>query len=868
VSDCRNNCRDPVAFPRPIANRAGLDRIGYRIGTYADIREALLHWLDTDPALKRFTHRASDDPAIALLEGAAIVGDILTFYQELYANEKYLRTATWRDSVADLVRLLGYRLTPGAGGRGSFAFEVRGDRAVTIPKGFRLSADVTGRDGKSDFETRGEALAWPALSRFPLYRPAYFPDIAPGATRFSADTAALATAGVTIEKGNRLMIVAQPLGVLAHRQIVVVDAVRQQFERTEITIRGAWQGSATQDAMLYKLARTFRYFGYNGPEQKTVVSGGTVSQVAVSFARQTGTDPDAPYIYLAGLYHPLPTFASFPLSQQVDDLAAGGTMIATLALGKSATFLVSTPDYFFERRILRVHPESLTRGAMTGGTTVVDLDQELAVSRSPPAKPLIYTDIRTAAFHEVQGGRVPVKSARAALPTSDRTRLWYFGDPATYAALDGRRLQLVRGATVEETVVATDHAAPAGGNTLRPLTLGPVPASFTLDDFPLDAPGVTAYGNIVDATQGHTEREAVLGNGDSRQAFQTFKLPKSPLTYHKHAGATPPEQPELDIFVGGRKWTLVPSFYGHGPKEAIYIVREDANGDSWVQFGDDETGARLPSGIGNVLAVARTGNGAWGPLRESTTVQAAQRLDRLDRIGLFGMATGGDAPEEAGNARAAAPGKLQSLGRLVSLADFETEALSISGVWRVAARWSTVSNVPAMTLTILTRTGGEAELASVRDIFAEYNRCRGPQRFPIVVRAGHLAYLFLDASVAIDPAFIEAAVLADIKAALGVGGATAVGGDRGLMATGRRRFGEGEYATRIAGVIQNVPGVLWAQVNGLGPLGPAADPASLALPAAPWPLDAAVDCSPDCILALDGRHIDLKTVAVPARECE
>jgi len=862
VSDCINDCRDPIAFPRQIVNRPSLNRIGYRIGTYADIREALLHWLDTEPALKQFTHRGADDPAIALLEGASIIGDILTFYQELYANEKLLRTATWRESVSDLVRLLGYRLSPGIGGRGSFAFEVRGDLPVTIPKSFRLTAEVTGREGQSDFETVDEAIAWPALSHFSLYRPAYFRNIASGTTRFSFDTAALATAGVTLEKGNRLMIVANPNDVQTSRQIVVVDAVRQKFERTEITVRGGWQGSSTADAVAYKLGRTFRFFGYNGPEKMTVVSGTTVSQADVSFAHQTGLPPGWIMGYIFGPHYPLPTLASFPLSQQVDDLASGSLMIATLALGESAAFPASSPDYFFERRIRGVHAESYTKGAITGGTTVVDLNSELAIQHVLPTPSLIFTDIRTVTFYEVLGERVSLKSALAPLPTSDRTRLYFFSDPNTYEALDGRRLQLTRGATIEETIVATDPTAPATGSTLRPLTLGPVPEAFTLDDFPLDAPTVVSYGNIVDATQGKSEREAVLGNGDSRQTLQTFKLPKSPLTYHKHAGSTPPEQPELDIYVGERKWTLVPSFYGHDPQEEIYIVREDAKGDSWVQF------QRLPTGIGNVRARARTGNGAWGPLRPGTKAQAGQRLERLDKIQLLGIATGGEDPEAADNAREAAPGKIQSLGRLVSLADFESEALSIAGVWRVSARWSIVSNVPTMTLTILTRTGGDAELASVRDIFAEYNRCRGPQRFPIVVSAGHLEFLFLDASVAIDPTFDEAEVLTDIQAAIGVSGATNIDGSRGLMATGQRRFGDREYATRISGTIQNVPGVLWAKVNGLGSLGVSADPATLVLPATPLPLTDVVACGSDHILALDRRHVELRTVAVPAKVCE
>jgi hypothetical protein len=112
-------------------------------------------------------------------------------------------------------------------------------------------------------------------------------------------------------------------------------------------------------------------------------------------------------------------------------------------------------------------------------------------------------------------------------------------------------------------------------------------------------------------------------------------------------------------------------------------------------------------------------------------------------------------------------------------------------------------------------------------------------------------------------------VLADVKAALGVNGAAGSDAASGaLMATGRRRFGEREYATRFAGAIQNVPGVLWASVNGLGSLGAAADPGTLVLPAAPWPLNPVIDCGPDRILALDSRHIDFKTVAVPRKACD
>ena len=106
-------CTRPLVFPARPDNRPALPRIGYRIGSYSDFREHLMRRLDATPALAHWTHREPDDPGIALLECAAVLGDILTFYQELYANEVYLRTAAWRSSVAELVRLVGYRLAPG-----------------------------------------------------------------------------------------------------------------------------------------------------------------------------------------------------------------------------------------------------------------------------------------------------------------------------------------------------------------------------------------------------------------------------------------------------------------------------------------------------------------------------------------------------------------------------------------------------------------------------------------------------------------------------------------------------------------------------------------------------------------------------------
>ena len=137
-------CTRPPVFPARPDNRPALPRIGYRIGSYSDFREHLMRRLDATPALAHWTHREPDDPGIALLECAAVLGDILTFYQELYANEVYLRTAAWRSSVAELVRLVGYRLAPGLGGSATFAVEVRPGAPVTVPAGFALKVELEG----------------------------------------------------------------------------------------------------------------------------------------------------------------------------------------------------------------------------------------------------------------------------------------------------------------------------------------------------------------------------------------------------------------------------------------------------------------------------------------------------------------------------------------------------------------------------------------------------------------------------------------------------------------------------------------------------------------------------------------------------
>jgi hypothetical protein len=864
--DCRNDCVEPIIFPGKIKNRPGLSHIDYRIGGYSDFREALMHNLNKNPVLSNWTHRNADDPGIALLEGVSILGDILTFYQELYANEAYLRTAQWRESIADLVQLLGYRLAPGFGGRGTFAFEVRGDKPVVIPAGFPIKAEVTGSEQPADFVTVNEFEAIPALSKFHLYRPFEHPLIKKGTKKFLIEKSDLNENGLELSEGDKLMLVEDPGDPTTYKQIVVVSETHERFERTEITIAGNWQKeSPVNELNAYKIGRTFRHFGYNAPQKETVVMENNISQNDVNFSKDLSDkylvekflkrDPGG---RINLIEKEILVLVQHLLDQEVNDISVGSIMLINLELSKDEPG--RGQKYFFEKTVTHVTSASKTFGAITGGTTVFTFQDNVNFDD------FVYTDIRTIEYHEVLGKVFKLKSVLKASDPSERNKLVFYGNYVSYTLLRNRRLLMVKEDITEDSQVTEiiEEAKPPETPRLRELVINKALDSpgcrLSYDDFPFEAPIVTVYGNLVEATQGKTEKEAILGNGDNREKFQTFKLPKAPLTYHHSAEETPPETPELHIYVNDRLWKRVSTFFDRKPKEEIYIVREDANGDSWVQFGDGKTGTRLPSGIKNVIAKYRTGAGAFGALKEETTVQAGGKLDRLDNIHLPGVVSGGSKPESGDTAREAAPGKIQSLDRLVGIKDFETEALAISGVSKVTASWDLINNIPTVVLTVLMETERDQEIKEVQQTLNNYNKCRGPQRFPVKVCPGKLRYTYIDATFGLHPAFREEQVKKEIKKALGVAGekGNGIDGSRGLFGIKQRRFGQAEYATRIEGSIQNVEGVVWAEVKAFGLLEDReGHPSELSLPTEPKELSPVVTCNNLQILSLYKDHIQL-----------
>src|SRR5262245_25107358 len=879
---------DPFLFPRRADNRPGLPRIAYRIGRYADFVEAMTRGIDAAPELSAWTHRDADDPGIALIEGAALLGDILSFYQEHYANEAFLRTAAWRESVSELVRLTGYRLAPGIGGRATLAFEARGAAPVTIREGFPVKAELRDVPLPADFQTEAELVAWPHLGRVNLYRPrVYAATIAAGASSFEVASVAGASDSAAIgafelKVGDRLLL--QPpepawttsgstLTTQQAPQVVKVKKITRLLGRLIVDIDASILHAWTQPVAAYRVNRTFRHFGHNAPG--SIVTNRTDNGGTITGARESNTQFERHIV----INHVCPRTSSsldlpatlIPLDSEVQDLQPGTRVVVQTLVRRD------NDDRLFAlsvvRRVAAIEARTIGFGNLNGPSTLLTLNLPLlrhTLANSP------LSDVRYYRIHEVTSPRLmlrPVSSPKSGAFANGTSALRFWGTAAEVRAFAGRRLYLSHadGRTLE--LVCTNHATnfvtPSPDvSKMWPLTFDRPPTPFVRADFDEATPTVTVFGNLVDASQGKAEHEAVLGNGDNRQMWQTFPLPKSPLTYFLSANGIPPQTPELEIWINGRLWTRVDAFYGRGGAEQIYIVREDADGRSFVQFGDGETGSRLPSGLKNVVAIYRTGVGAHGPIKPNANPSASERPPGFDKVTLAGIVSGGAEPEDGEKAREAAPGKVQSLGRLVSIRDYETETISVPGVVTAAAAWDLHAGVPAVILRVLLEAGREAEFNAVRATLAHAQRCHGPDRFPLIVQQALLRYTFVDVSYARDPTYRQEKVERDLRAALGLAG-LADDERTGLFGLRARRLGEREYASRIEGRLQNVPGVSWCKVTALGRFaGGVTDPATLVLPASPRPRAAVLACGARELLQLAEQHLTLTAVAEPsAGEC-
>jgi hypothetical protein len=160
--------------PQLITNRPGLSAISYRVGTQGTFKASMLAALSDPnfPALASLRTRDDSDFTIALIDSCAVVGDILTFYQERLANESYLRTAVDQRSVFELARLVGFVPSPGVAASAYLAFTLSNAPGspdnVLIPAGTRIQSVPGPGQTPQTFETSADITATIAGNALPV----------------------------------------------------------------------------------------------------------------------------------------------------------------------------------------------------------------------------------------------------------------------------------------------------------------------------------------------------------------------------------------------------------------------------------------------------------------------------------------------------------------------------------------------------------------------------------------------------------------------------------------------------------------------------------------------------------------------------
>ncbi|MBC8028980.1 MAG: putative baseplate assembly protein [Pyrinomonadaceae bacterium] len=356
---------------------------------------------------------------------------------------------------------------------------------------------------------------------------------------------------------------------------------------------------------------------------------------------------------------------------------------------------------------------------------------------------------------------------------------------------------------------------------------------------------VTIAGNVALSTHGETVKDEVLGSGNAGQPYQRFTLRQSPLTYTSADNPSGGES-TLELRVNDLEWTEVPTLFGHGPRERIYVTHIDDDQTAKVQFGDGITGARLPIGNENVKATYRKGIGISGLMAPGQLSLLMTRPLGVKSVLNPLAASGAQDPQVLADARANSPLTVLTLDRIVSLRDYEDFARTFSGIAKALATWTWNIHTRGVFITVAGIDGAEvADDAPLHGNLVSAILQSGDPHVPITIKSYRGVTFKLLADVKIDSQYIEANVLAAIETAL-----------RTSFSFAARGFGQPVTLSEVFAVMQNVAGVVAVDINKLYRTGATETLNSFLAAAAPRAGDDAGVLSAE-LLTLDAAPLEL-----------
>jgi hypothetical protein len=183
----------------------------------------------------------------------------------------------------------------------------------------------------------------------------------------------------------------------------------------------------------------------------------------------------------------------------------------------------------------------------------------------------------------------------------------------------------------------------------------------------------------VAATQGETISNEYLGDSNGT-AYQSFTLSKTPLI-----------NGSVQITVNNVVYTKVDYLIDAGNNDPVYTVTTDADGVSYINFGDNISG-RIPP-ITSIYATYRIGGGASGNVGPNTLTYLLTNVVGGLTVNNQDAASGGSNPEATDTIRFNAPFALSALNRAVSLKDYGALSIQVSAVAKAIAEAESFNNV-------------------------------------------------------------------------------------------------------------------------------------------------------------------------------
>lgn len=721
--------------PLDLYNRPSLTAIAYRVGRHGDFKRSMLARLSSAelPALAGLKTRDDDDFSIALIDAWSTVCDVLTFYQERHANEAYLGTATERLSLVELGRLIGYRLKPGVAAGTELAFVMEDppgapEEAIpetNVPEGTRVQSVPGPGESAQIFETVEELdarLEWNAIP--PRQTRLVLPDKGDIGTYLRGIETRLSVGDAIIIVGRNRAEEYAGSEFWDFRKLTKVepDADRDLTWIEWTHGLGSIQpphDPAQKGQRIYALRARASLFGYNAPHPNLLSEDAKTAYTSDIGSSDWLFDIDisAREIRLDGIY---PTFVSgswiavtrptYVELYRITEAADSGFAKYAVS-GRSTRLTLDTAENLglFEDKYRKVSVYGQSEELLFAEspiTTPVGGDAiELAMQAEdlPPGRRLIVkgrraqvrvlankitveSDLEPGVFHEYEEDtRLTLLTVPIPLSDGSGDSLWYVeapGGATGFVITDESELRFVPAEKSVETIAETAllESVEAADETHSILNLElPLEAAF-------DRESTVVHANVAAATHGESGEE-ILGGGDASRPYQSFTLAQTPLTHVSAATETGTES-TLEVRVDDVRWEERPFLYGAGPRDRVYTTRRNDADETLIQFGDGRQGARPPSGENNIVASYRVGIGREGSVDARSLTLPLDKPLGLKEVLHPVPAGGGDDPERTEDARENAPITTLTLGRVVSLKDYEDFARGFAGIAKARANWS------------------------------------------------------------------------------------------------------------------------------------------------------------------------------------